>query len=61
MEKREHSCTVDGHSGRFRVLAIVNRAAVNIRVHVPFGIMVFSGYRPRSGLAGSCGSSGFNF
>ena len=36
-------CSVDGHSGRFHVLAIVNRAAVSIRVHVPFGIMVFSG------------------
>ena len=36
-------CSVDGHLGRFHILAIVNRATVNIRVHVPFGIMVFSG------------------
>ena len=55
-----HSC-VDGHLGCFRILAIVNSAAVNIGVHVYFRIMVFSGYMPRSGIAGSYGSSIFSF
>ena len=45
----------------FHVLAIVNSAAMNIGVHVPFQIMVFSGYMPRSGIAGSYGSSIFSF
>ena len=49
------------HLGCFRVLAIVNRAAVNIVVHVSFRIMVFSGYMPSSGIAGSYGSSIFSF
>ena len=44
--------TVDGHLGCFHVLAIVNRAAVNILVHDSFWIMVFSGYMPSSGIAG---------
>ena len=53
--------SVDGHSGCFHVLAIVNSAAVNTGVHVSFRIMVFSGYMPRSGIAGSYGSSIFSF
>ena len=43
------------------VLAIVNSAAMNIGVHVSFRIMVFSGYMPSSGIAGSYGSSIFSF
>ena len=53
--------SVNGHLGWFHVLAIVNRAAMNIVVHVSFRIMVFSGYMPRSGIAGSYGSSIFSF
>ena len=53
--------SVDGHLGCFHVLAIVNSAAMNIGVHVSFRIMVFSGYMPRSGIAGSYGSSTFSF
>ena len=53
--------SVDGHLGCFHVLAIVNSAAVNTGVHVSFQIMVFSRYMPRSGIAGSYGSSIFSF
>ena len=53
--------SVDEHLGCFHVLAIVNSAVVNIGEHVSFWIMVFSGYMPRSGIAGSYGSSIFSF
>ena len=53
--------SVNGHLGCFHVLAIVNRAAMNIVVHESFWIMVFSGYMPSSGIAGSYGSSIFSF
>ena len=53
--------SVDGHLGCFHVLAIVNSAAKNTEVHVSFRIMVFSGYMPRSGIAGLYGSSIFSF
>ena len=53
--------SVDGHLGCFHVLAIVKSAAVNIGVHVSFQIIVFSGYIPRSGVAGSYGNSIFSF
>ena len=42
--------------GYFHVLAIVKSAAMNSGVHVSFSILVFSGYMPRSGIAGSYGS-----
>ena len=53
--------SVDGHLGCFHVLATVNSAAVNIVVHDSFWIMIFSGYVPSSGIAGSYGSSIFSF
>ena len=53
--------SVSGHLGCFHVLAIVNRAAVNIVIHDSFWIMVFSGSMPSSGIAGSYGSSIFRF
>ena len=53
--------SVDGHLGCFHVLAIVNSATVYIGVHISFQIMVFSGYIPGSGIAGSYDSSIFSF
>ena len=53
--------SVGSYLGCFHVLAIVNSATVNIGVHVSFQIMVFSGYMPSSGIAGSYGSSIFSF
>ena len=43
------------------VLAIVSDAAMNIGVHVSFGIIVLSDYIPRSGIAISYGNSSFSF
>ena len=47
--------SVNGHLGCFHVLAIVNSAAINNGIHVPYSILVSSGYMPRSGIAGSYG------
>ena len=48
--------SVDGHLGCFRVLAVVNSAAVNNGIHVSLSVLVSSRYMPRSGLAGSYGA-----
>ena len=55
--------SVVGHLDCFHILAIVNVASINIGVHVSFQIriFVFSGYLPRSGIAGSYSSSVFSF
>ena len=45
--------SVGGHLGCFRVLAIVNSAAMNNGIHVSLSILVSSGYMSRSGIAGS--------
>ena len=50
--------SVNGHLGCFHV-AIVNSAAMNISVHVPFRIIVLSGYMPKCRIAGSYGNSSF--
>ena len=47
--------SVDGHLSCFHVLAIINIAAMNNGIHVSFSILVYSGYMPRSGTAGSYG------
>ena len=44
-----------------RILATVSSAAVNIQVHVSFLVKVLSRYSPKSGMAGSYGSSIFSF
>ena len=49
--------SVDEHLGCFCVLAILNSAAINTGVHVPFLIIVFSGHMPRSGIIRSYGNS----
>ena len=53
--------SVDGYLGCFHVLATVNSAAMKLGVHVSFWTMVFSIYMPRTGIAGSYGSSIFSF
>ena len=53
--------SIDGRSGCFHVLAILNRATTNIGVNVSFLIRVSSGCMPRSGIAGSYGNSLFKF
>jgi hypothetical protein len=48
--------SVEGHLGAFQLLAITNRAAMNIMEHVsllPVGIS--SGYMTRRGIAGNLG------
>ena len=48
-------------TGCFHVLGIVNTAVMNTAVHDSFWIMVFSGYMPSGGIAGSYGSAIFSF
>jgi hypothetical protein len=52
----------EGHLGSFQLLAIINKAAMNIVEHVsllPVGKL--SGCMPKKGIAGSSGSTMFNF
>jgi hypothetical protein len=50
--------SVEGHLGSFQLLAIINKAAMNIVEHVSFlPVGASSGYMPRRGIAGSSGST----
>jgi hypothetical protein len=54
--------SVEGHLDSFQLLAIINKAAMNIVEHVfllPVGAS--SGYMPRRGIVGSSGSTMSNF
>ena len=53
--------SADGNLGFFHVLAIINSAAMNIGVHVSLSDLVSSVCMPRSGIAGSYGSSMSSF
>ena len=48
--------SVDGHLGCFHLLAIVNHASVNMRVHVFFSVMISSGYMLSGEIVESYGS-----
>jgi len=49
--------SLEGHLGSFQLLAIINKAAMNIVEHVSLLYAGASlGYMPRSGIAGSSGS-----
>jgi hypothetical protein len=50
--------SVEGHLGSFQLLAIINKSAMNIVAHVSFlHVGESSGSMPRSGIAGSSGST----
>ena len=49
--------SADGHLGCFHVFAMKNRAAMNLGVHVSLSDLVSLVCMPRSGIAGSYGSS----
>ena len=49
--------SADGHLGCFYVLAIINSAAMNAGVHMSLSDLVSLVCMPRSGIAGSYGSS----
>jgi hypothetical protein len=54
--------SVEGHLGSFQLLAIINKAAMNIVEHLSLlQVGASSGYMPRSGIAGSSGSTMSNF
>ena len=53
--------SADGYLGCFHVLAIINSVVMNIGVHVSLSDLVSSVCMPRSGIAGSYGSSTSSF
>ena len=57
-----HSC-VEERLGCFSILAIVNKASMNIGCVYLFKLIFFTlfGYKPRNGIAGSYGSYIFSF
>ena len=53
MKHKQESRLPGDHLGGFHVPVIVNRDAKNNVIHVSLSILVSSGYKPRSGIAGS--------
>jgi hypothetical protein len=54
--------SVEGHLGSFQLLALINKAAMNIVEHVSsLHIRASSGCLPRNGIPGSSGSTMSNF
>ena len=54
--------SVEGHLGSFQLLAIINKAAMEIVEHVSFlPVGTSSRYMPRSSIAGSSGSTKSNY
>jgi hypothetical protein len=54
--------SVEGHLGSFQLLAIINKAAMNIVEHVTLlQVGASSGYMPRLGIAGSSSRTMSNF
>jgi hypothetical protein len=54
--------SVEGYLDTFKLLAIINKDAMNIVEHVSLlNVGTSSGYMPRSGIAGSSGSTMYNF
>jgi hypothetical protein len=54
--------SVERHLGSFQLLAIVNKAAMNIMEHVSFlPVGTSPGYMPDRGIAGSSSSTMTNF
>jgi hypothetical protein len=50
--------SIEGHLGSFQLMAIINKAAMNIVEHVSFLLVgTSSGYMPRRGIVGSSGHS----
>ena len=52
---------VNEHLSCFHVLALVNSVAVSTTGHVSFQSTVFSGYKPKSQIVGSCDGSTLSF
>jgi hypothetical protein len=54
--------SVEGHLGSFQLLAIINKASMNIMEHVSLLCVGTSfGYMARNGVAGSSGNTMFSF